>query len=268
MRFAARRLDILTEPEIKAIVDFALGILDEVGMRIENARMCERLAEGVTGTLGQKAIVHFPGDWQYGLLTATGYQMEYTAAWWTPYALEKLDDAIRLLHEINGTDTLIQKADGAYVTLTRCDRYGNEFTANFKGDIYVFGPNDSVWGLSDLFGRTVVQAFAQNWDTEYGHSNGFFALSGWTQEWHAYESGWAGETWGDEIWWYLEDSEFFGEAGRLSPYADWATCVGAYFYGGDPDDPSGSVDPDHAWMADNMPDKFDWLDTFLRTYHG
>ena len=45
MRFAARRLDFLTEQEITAIVDYALRILDEVGMRIENTRMCERLAE-------------------------------------------------------------------------------------------------------------------------------------------------------------------------------------------------------------------------------
>lgn len=45
VRFAARRLDCLTEREIKAIVDYALRILDEIGMRIENTRMCERLAE-------------------------------------------------------------------------------------------------------------------------------------------------------------------------------------------------------------------------------
>ncbi|HUW56429.1 MAG TPA: trimethylamine methyltransferase family protein [Planctomycetota bacterium] len=45
MRFAARRLDFLDEREIEAIVDYALGILDEVGMRIENTRMCETLAE-------------------------------------------------------------------------------------------------------------------------------------------------------------------------------------------------------------------------------
>lgn len=36
---------ILQPEEIQAIVDFALRILDEVGMRIENRRMCEHLAE-------------------------------------------------------------------------------------------------------------------------------------------------------------------------------------------------------------------------------
>jgi len=45
MRFAARRLDFLSTDEIERIIDYALRILDEVGMRIENTRMCERLAE-------------------------------------------------------------------------------------------------------------------------------------------------------------------------------------------------------------------------------
>ncbi|HUU44031.1 MAG TPA: trimethylamine methyltransferase family protein, partial [Planctomycetota bacterium] len=45
MRFARRRVDFLDEREIRDIVDYALAILDEVGMRIENTRMCERLAE-------------------------------------------------------------------------------------------------------------------------------------------------------------------------------------------------------------------------------
>jgi len=45
MRFAARRVDFLDEREITDIIDYALRILDEVGMRIENERMCERLAQ-------------------------------------------------------------------------------------------------------------------------------------------------------------------------------------------------------------------------------
>jgi len=45
MHFAARRLDFLTTEEIEKIVEFSLRILDEVGMRIEHTRMCERLAE-------------------------------------------------------------------------------------------------------------------------------------------------------------------------------------------------------------------------------
>ena len=44
MRFAARRLDLLSESEMKRIVDYAYRILDEVGMQIENRGMCEHLA--------------------------------------------------------------------------------------------------------------------------------------------------------------------------------------------------------------------------------
>ena len=57
MRFARRRVDCLDEREIGRIVDYALDILEQVGMRIENARMCERLAQvGVTwdGEFGVK----------------------------------------------------------------------------------------------------------------------------------------------------------------------------------------------------------------------
>ncbi len=45
MRFARPRLDFLTEDEMHRIMDFALRVLDEIGMRIENEKMCRRLAE-------------------------------------------------------------------------------------------------------------------------------------------------------------------------------------------------------------------------------
>ena len=45
MRFARPRIDFLAESEIRQIVDFALRILDEIGMRIENEKMCRRLAD-------------------------------------------------------------------------------------------------------------------------------------------------------------------------------------------------------------------------------
>jgi trimethylamine--corrinoid protein Co-methyltransferase len=44
MRFAARRVDFLEEREIKDIVNYSLRILDEIGLKIEHPRMCERLA--------------------------------------------------------------------------------------------------------------------------------------------------------------------------------------------------------------------------------
>ena len=44
MRFARPRIDFLSESEIRQIVDFALRILDEIGMRIENEKMCKHLA--------------------------------------------------------------------------------------------------------------------------------------------------------------------------------------------------------------------------------
>ena len=45
MRFARPRIDFLAESEIRQIVDFAKRILDEIGMRIENEKMCRRLAD-------------------------------------------------------------------------------------------------------------------------------------------------------------------------------------------------------------------------------
>ena len=59
MRIAARRLECLTEPEIRAIVDYALRILDQVGMEIEHPVMCKHLAEH-GADWGGRSRVHFP----------------------------------------------------------------------------------------------------------------------------------------------------------------------------------------------------------------
>lgn len=44
MRFPRHHLDCLSEKEVVAIVDHALRIVDEVGMKIENTKMCQHLA--------------------------------------------------------------------------------------------------------------------------------------------------------------------------------------------------------------------------------
>jgi len=59
MRIQPPRLVCLEEREIQAIVTFALRILEDVGMKIENRRMCEHLAaHGVTWD--GEFRVHFP----------------------------------------------------------------------------------------------------------------------------------------------------------------------------------------------------------------
>jgi trimethylamine:corrinoid methyltransferase-like protein len=44
MRLKPQRLDCMTESEMDAIIEYAIRILDEVGMKIENTQMCEHLA--------------------------------------------------------------------------------------------------------------------------------------------------------------------------------------------------------------------------------
>ena len=45
MRIVPRRLECMTESEMGAIVEYAIRILDEVGLKIHNAAMCRHLAE-------------------------------------------------------------------------------------------------------------------------------------------------------------------------------------------------------------------------------
>jgi len=59
MRLKPAKLECLEESEIRAIVEFALRVLDEVGMRIESRPMCEHLAaHGATWDGGSR--VRFP----------------------------------------------------------------------------------------------------------------------------------------------------------------------------------------------------------------
>ena len=59
MRIAARRLDCLSEGEIRAIVEYALAILERVGLRLENPLMCRHLAEHGAAFDGQSQV-RFP----------------------------------------------------------------------------------------------------------------------------------------------------------------------------------------------------------------
>jgi trimethylamine--corrinoid protein Co-methyltransferase len=59
MQFSRQRLRLLNEEEIVRIVEFALGVLDEVGMKIEHAGMCRHLAEHGAEWDGQFRV-HFP----------------------------------------------------------------------------------------------------------------------------------------------------------------------------------------------------------------
>lgn len=114
----------------------------------------------------------------------------------------------------------------------------------------------------------VVHTLAYNWDYEQADFGDFAALSGWTSlpQWDPAQ--WACTTWGGQTWWYLKDAEFYGEAGQLHPTVDWARCMEAYFYGGDPDDLPGTPDSDPSWMAEHMPTKFAFVDDFVTNFHG
>lgn len=59
MQFHRQHLNTLTEQEIVKIVEFAIRILDEVGMKIEHKRMCRHLAEHGVQWDGEFRV-HFP----------------------------------------------------------------------------------------------------------------------------------------------------------------------------------------------------------------
>ena len=59
MKLRPQKIDCMTNAEMDAIIEFAIAILDEVGMKIESPAMCKHLAEhGVTWDGGSR--LHFP----------------------------------------------------------------------------------------------------------------------------------------------------------------------------------------------------------------
>ena len=184
----------------------------------------------------------------------------WTGGSWTDDELDLMDRAVRLLHEINGTDTLIQKSDGTYCTLTRGGTTTRDAAAwNDDGNLVFF---DASIGLP----RTYVHEFGHNWDTENPRWEEFLEISGWTQEFPGDDTTLLETERYGEVWWYDPSANFAEDYGESHPVEDWATCVEAYFFGDQEGDHPGLPDPAHEWMATNMPLKFALVDEFLRTH--
>ena len=143
-----------------------------------------------------------------GNILVEGVTESWMAASWTQAELDDMDDAIRLMHELNKTDTTIQKKGGGYVSLTRggtCTD-ANILGWNASGAITMLDPtvNDAWW-----FGRTVVHELGHNWDTENPDWDDFLAISGWTKTKHDGDAGWAKTTRYGEDWWYQTSANFY-----------------------------------------------------------
>jgi len=186
---------------------------------------------------------------------------------WTQGELDRLDDAVKLMHEANGTNATIQRPGGAYVTFTRCGDNGDIYATNLGGGLIEIydGAVELDDAGKDWFGRTIVHMLGNNWDTENPDWEEFLELSGWTQVNHDGEDGWSYTNKYLQEWWYETDSEFARSYGREHPMDDWGTCIEAYFYG---DNWDGTVDEDHSWMQENMPEKFAFVDDFLTNFEG
>ena len=183
-------------------------------------------------------------------------------AWWTQPELDIVDDGIRLIHEANGSDCLIQRSNGQYVTLIR------ERDAWWNGDVDGWNDGSAVHLCNSTFDSgaaivTTVHEFGHFWDTESPVWDEFRRLSQWTMVSHAGQAGWRYEYAYGEEWWWRDPADFYRAYGHTHPVEDWCTCWEAYFFGA-----PGSRTPDttHAWMQANMFAKWEVIDAFIRTY--
>jgi hypothetical protein len=177
---------------------------------------------------------------------------DWTGRNWSQDDLGRLDQAVAAMHERNGTDTLIQRSNGGYVTLVRAGtcEFGGVAAWNEDGALYFLSV--AVDAAGDGFQRTVVHEFGHNWDRESPRWADWRRLSGWTQT-DPHSSAFSRTERYDETWWYLNSANFAEDYGHSHPVEDWSTSWEVYFCS-------------RAWMTTNMPAKFALLDDFL-THH-
>lgn len=193
---------------------------------------------------------------------------------WTQSELDQVDDALGLLHEINGTDVMIQTSANRQVVLNRTVGLPDWPTENFfgLGNILV---GDAAFERPGIIAPAMVGAMAEYWADQSGdyfvnwadnpYWDSFLAQAGWSDDDHSGQSGWTQASSGAARW-YRSSAEFVCEDARWSPAADWVSCVTAYFYGAPDRWNDGEVDTDHSWLRQNVPGKYQIINDFLRNF--
>ena len=218
----------------------------------------------------------------------------FEAGAWQDDEIELVDSSLKELHQLTGSDHLLERHDNTSLSFVRqgrvTDRFGEtpyQFSTNAAGEIvanraYVGGTNDDrgrititddAFELGDRYLRqTVFHEIGHNFDER--HENLYLGTSlidifrrrsGWDYQSKGEEvSSWQTES-NDGGWAYNSSANFMRDYGRTNPLEDFATTFAAYFMGSDYGFDAADRDAGITDGRSLAPEKFEVLDLMFTT---
>ena len=226
----------------------------------------------LSGDVGMDRYLYQTGDFTAGYLTSSDVKIKfegiptsttinvdgedcvYTAAAWSDEEVQVVDEALAVLQEKQGNNSLLKKADGSDLTFQRLGTSSCKPTGfNSSGVVKL---SDNALNSGDSYThQAVFHEIGHNWDSENPDWDGFKELSGWSQSARLFANpNFVLST--DGNWYHETTATFAWDYGKTNPVEDFATSFAAYFmdYSGESYLNSG---------APNIPDKWDFIDNFL-----